>query len=588
MKIFHRKILVLFCLIALNASYLNARQPVTSLSDDSQALDEGSLQFVSPLVENKGNFLTNFAAKLLNLPKIVQIKELGFLFHALSVEAFQAVPSDKNGMHVKTVLPYFKNSKEIEDVLKLRRTSRKIKADIVNAIVSQLTSEQISDENKKALQNFYNHQVGVPLLCIDRSPLPKILPEPGPAMIPMGVELLDAKKNSRICLDTLGILVLDIPGFFSVAEAVKNDTLDLVLCHEAAHAIMYDQYGKDFAKIKRISSHGHDAPLITDTGLAFVEGWAEAFEAVYGPNNPKFDEKDRKKYNISEFLFARQNPIRRDKYVWAKIHGNKTGELKSGLQLLSTEGVIAGFFYDILTSRSINAPFEKCVNAMGMDSPMTFRDFVNSYVKLFPDDKKVVFRIILENSKYATMSNEAAKLFEKAYQAKLEFLTKKAPKDVFLQADKAYKAKKEELFNKACSGEDIFAAVGPEMWFSGTVTFQEKSSWFDFKKFIAKKLGKDPDVWNFNLDLNVVTENMLAAIGFEKTDAEKVIAARKVTGFFTGDPLKVLKDILGEQKFEAVKTKSQLKPYQPPVEKTPESTAAILCHEDFDRISPNM
>lgn len=95
----------------------------------------------------------------------------------------------------------------------------------------------------------------------------------------------------------------------------------------------------------------YDAPIITDRSCQ--KGWA-GLEAVYGPaNSANWSEKDRTKYNISEF-HARADPIRRDRYVWASNTGKKTGVLKNGLQLMSTEGVIAGHLYDILTSRAIN------------------------------------------------------------------------------------------------------------------------------------------------------------------------------------------------------------------------------------------
>ena len=118
-------------------------------------------------------------------------------------------------------------------------------------------------------------------------------------MMPMGVEMVDPKTGKRFGLETSAICVLDIKSggetLFSVKEALENDTLDLVLAHENAHGIQFDLYGKLFHKIQRTSTNGHDAPYITDLGMAYIEGWAEAFEAVYGPSNPKLKEKDRKK-----------------------------------------------------------------------------------------------------------------------------------------------------------------------------------------------------------------------------------------------------------------------------------------------------
>ena len=131
--------------------------------------------------------------------------------------------------------------------------------------------------------------------------------------------MVEDKSGKRTGIETSMICVLDIGDgketIFSIKDALNNDTLALVVAHENAHAIQCDMYGKLFQKIQRTSTNGHDVPIITVLGLAYVEGWAEAFEAVYGPANPKLKEKDRKKYNISEFLYSRQDPIRRDRYL---------------------------------------------------------------------------------------------------------------------------------------------------------------------------------------------------------------------------------------------------------------------------------
>ncbi|MBF0545856.1 MAG: hypothetical protein HQM08_15540 [Candidatus Riflebacteria bacterium] len=590
MNIFPKKLTIAFCFSMLIAGFLPARQVPTTLSNDPEPIDKAIVS-ITPLTV-QGNFLTTVVGKIMNVPRMSTIKETGFLFQALSNDAFQGIPSDPNGNCAQKIVPYLLNNKSMLDVLKLRRTSRQIKSKYVDQMLTQVDASQVSDEDRKALTSFFHQEIGIPLLILDKSPLPRSLPEPGPCMIPVGLEVLDKAKN-RLFLDTLGVCIMDIPNFFSVDQAMQNDTLGLVICHETGHAIMFDQYGKAFATIKKLSRNGHDAPYITDIGLAYTEGWAEAFEAVYGPNNPKFLEQDRKKYNISEFLFSRQNPVRRDQYVWAKGRGKKTGELKNGLQLLSTEGVIAGFFYDILTSRAINAPFEKCVTVMGSGNPCDFKDFITQYIETYPDDKKVIYRILLENTKYMLMSPEVAQLYTNAFQAKLAFVSKKIPRDQYLQAEKAFTSKKEELFNQALNGGNIFANVGPELWFSGTLKMTVKHGWFDYKYYLQKRAGKDPDVWEFNLDLNTISEKMLVNIGVDSADAVKIITERKSKGFFTGDPIQILSQLLGNEKFEALKAKIQLKNYDVPVPvATPPSTpspapapALKLYPEDIEHIS---
>jgi len=576
---------LLLVLVCLSGS-LEARQPPTTISTDGDPLKDETFILSVPITSGK-NFLTGVLGKVLNLPKTVKINEIGFLFNALSMEAIQAQRGDPKSFHSKIVGPYLKNSKEFSDSLKLRRTARQIKYQTVASMMKKVTD--LNDEQKRGLLSFLSQQIGAPMIVFEKSPLPSFLPEPGPCMMPVGIELLTDKNGQRVTLETSAICVMDIKmdgqTFFSIKDAVDNDTLDLVLCHENAHAIMFDMYGKTFGEIARISTNGHDAPYITDLGMGYIEGWAEAFEAVYGPTNPKLKEKDRKKYNISEFLFGRQDPIRRDRYIWARPSGKKTGVLKNGLQLMSTEGVIAGQFYDLLTSRAITGAFEKSVSTMLLAQPHNYFDFIKAFVQFFPDDKKTVYRLVLENMNYVTMSNQAATLYKNYYQARLAYVQKRLSKDEFEKARQAYITFKDELYRKAMAGDDIFANVGPEMWFSGVLKIEKKSESLSWKERLAKKAGKtDTSSYPFNLDLNTVTARSLVAIGFAEEDAENIIAEREKAGFFRGDPLQQLQKLMGPEKFRQVQGKAQLKNYQPKVAATIEGQSIALWPEDIEKL----
>ena len=583
MNRFTKTFLSAFLFSSLVAGAVFAKAPTTEISGDSDPLKDDSIAICAPLTKGKG-FITGTLGKMLNIPKTVKIDDIGFLMNALSVEAIQATFGNPKGFTVTEVLPYLKKSKEMEDSLKLRRTARQIKFQTVQTMLKKV--DKLTEDQKKAIVNFLSQQVGAPLIVLEKSPLPSFMPTPGPCMIPIGIEVVDGKSERRVGLETSAICVLDIEAngekLFSVQDSLNNDTLDIVLCHENGHAIMFDMYGKAFAAIQRISTNGHDAPYITDLGLGYIEGWAEAFEAVYGPANPKLKEKDRKKYNISEFLFGRQDPIRRDRYIWAKYMGQKTGVLKNGLQLMCTEGVVAGQLYDILTNRAITGAFEKSVTTMLMLQPSNYPEFIAGFVKLFPDDKKVMYRIVLEGMNYVPMSNDAAKLYHAYYQAKLAFVQKKGEKEALNKAKEAFTSFKEDLFKKAMDGANIFANVGPEMWFSGVLN-AEKKGVPEVKTLVAKAFGQDKNAMPFNLDLNTVTAKMLVAIGFASEDADRVIQARQEKGFFTGNPLSTLKSLVGNEKFAAVQEKSQLKPYQPKQAAVADNQAKALWPEDLEK-----
>lgn len=550
--------------ILLFGGNVEARQPVTAISNDQNPVADSTITMMQPVTAGKGNIIGGFLGKALNLPKTVKIGDYGFLVFGLSADAMQVTPIEGNSYHTTAVLPYMLDSKEMRDSLKLRRTARQIRFQVLKDAINK--AESLNAEQKKSILDFLSQSVGSPIVLMGKSPFPKTMASPGPCMMPMGAEMVDAKSGARLGIETSMICVLDIESdgkkLFSVEDALTNDTLDLVIAHENAHAIQFDMYGKLFQKIQRTSANGHDAPIITDLGLAYVEGWAEAFEAVYGPSNPKLKEKDRKKYNISEFLFGRQDPIRRDSYVWAAQTGKKTGVLKNGLQLMSTEGVLAGHFYDILTSRAINAPFEKCIQTM-LTSPMNFVEFVKNYVQLFPEDKKVIYRIMLENSHYVIMDKDATKAYFDYYQSKLGYVQKKIAKDAFDKQKAEYKKYTEGLFAKAMEGTDIFANVGPQMWFAGKINLTAlKKEASEAKQFMAKALGKKDEFYEFRLDLNTATADMFRMIGFAEADAAKLVSSRDQEGFFKGgNPVSLIKKIVGDERFAKYNAVLNLAPY---------------------------
>jgi hypothetical protein len=71
----------------------------------------------------------------------------------------------------------------------------------------------------------------------------------------------------------------------SKESLLRNHYLDLAVTHEIAHGIMQDLYGVDeFSRLEKsvVSRNGHFASSVTDPALAWIEGFAEGFEAFYG------------------------------------------------------------------------------------------------------------------------------------------------------------------------------------------------------------------------------------------------------------------------------------------------------------------
>ena len=146
--------------------------------------------------------------------------------------------------------------------------------------------------------------------------------------------------------------------------------------------------------------------------------------------------------------------------------------------------------------------------------------------------------------------------FVKAYKQK------KIEKEAFLEAKKAYKEYTEELFKEAMKTDNLFANVGPQMWFSGKVDLiavHKRPS--ETKELMAEALGKKDKYYEFRLDLNTASKDMLRSIGFSLDDVTAILKARTKKNYFTGNPINVLKKVLGEEKFNKYNEVLKLAPY---------------------------
>jgi len=442
---------------------------------------------------------------------------------------FAIVPS-KNKRALETI-KYLKNSPEMMDSAKLRVVARTKKLEFI------LKSGDLGRGE------FYKKMVSAPIvLFADQT----FLDEKGLWASSYPTYLIQ-KDGSRSFFFSF-INVGDISGLFSVADSIKNDTFDLVIAHENAHCTMYDMYGTDIEKMDRRSNLGHDGPIVSDRAIAYCEGWAEAFEALYGPANPllKLKESEREKYRISEFLFTRQDPVRRDSYIWQNYKGRKTGVLKNGAQMLATEGVIAGIFYDILTSKAISDPFGKSLSVMYLYKPMEFVEFINGWAKEYSEDKPVIYRIFLENTNYATVSNEARKLYFDYYQAKLKYVQKQMDEKTFSEFKNKWTSYKETLFCEVMKSNNITANVSPDLWVS-----VRGLNLLSLQSILARIVNMKG-----NLNIATLTAEQIKLLEenkifkeFAEEDVRQFIKAREQMGvmpYKTGT--EALRAILGEEK----------------------------------------
>ena len=423
--------------------------------------------------------------------------------------------SPGKGEHADEILPYLKKSEQMIDSAKLRVIARMKKLEL------------ITKSGNKEYAEFYKNIVTAPVAFM-------IGQNPGQGGSQATRLLHLFFKDGTYYFFNGYINLNSLEGYYELIDRINNDTLDICSAHENAHGIMFDMYGAEKYKIKNgcLSTSGHDGPVISDRALAFIEGWAEAFEALYGPTNPifSFSEAEREKYGISEFQYTRQDPVRRDRYIWQN-YKVKNGLLKNGLQIIATEGVIASQFYDIFTSRAITEAFTKSVAIMFNYKPADFIGFLNAWVKDYPQDRNVLYRIFLENTNYATVSNEARRLYADYYQAKLKYVQKQLDKNKFYEIKNKWTAFKEALFADIMKTGMIGANVGPDLWLD----------------FPAKKQ---------RVNLSTVTSDYFSRLklkGLSSDDIETFIKTREAMGVFTGrSAVETLRAILGAEKADAV------------------------------------
>lgn len=73
-------------------------------------------------------------------------------------------------------------------------------------------------------------------------------------------------------------------------KVLQSGYFEIVIAHELAHALMQDLYGVSELESmlsKSVSRDGHDVSTVTDPQLAWVEGFAEGFEAYLGEKTLK-------------------------------------------------------------------------------------------------------------------------------------------------------------------------------------------------------------------------------------------------------------------------------------------------------------
>ncbi len=211
-----------------------------------------------------------------------------------------------------------------------------------------------------------------------------------------------------------------VPSNSEVFAGMQDSAAASVMAHEMGHMIMDQVYETpNYPKSNYAGPHSKDS--ITDPGFAYHEGWAEAIETL--------SNKDRL-YSSNNWRVASQRNVAENKYVFKNqgvLEGPNDGILKSGAQMLSTEGVNASLFYKMLTDNRIQAPYSKVLQVFEQSKPQNYNEFLKSYIEKFPEDRSQVIKGFLESTKYATVDSTATARYKALHDAEVAYKNAASP-----------------------------------------------------------------------------------------------------------------------------------------------------------------
>jgi len=279
---------------------------------------------------------------------------------------------------------------------------------------------------------------------------------------PKGFVLAEKGANGQVVYrdNSYANRIVIPPNSEAFQGGMNDSSAASIIAHETGHMIMDQLYERNnYPKTNYAGPHSKNS--ITDEGFAISEGWAEAIETIAN--------KDRLDSGSSWRLKSQQNIVD-NKYIFKNqgvVDGPNDGILKNGIQMLSTEGVNASLFYRMLQDNHIQAPYSKVCQVFEQAKPQTYRDFIKSYIQIFPEDRSRVIGQFLENTKYATVDSTAVERYKALHDAEQAYLNAPADnpqlkatlEENYRQQKQSYEQWKEQVYQKAVVDGNIDSAI---------------------------------------------------------------------------------------------------------------------------------
>ena len=362
---------------------------------------------------------------------------------------------------------------------------------------------------------------------------------------------------------------------------VEDGSFEEIFCHELAHLVLRVAFGP---ALEGTSPKMHQSMTVTDDATALDEGYAEHFQVLVrdGTANPHVRETrsgattadledlwlsraDRalRTYGVKQNLFIYQKALMpsaleddADRYR-VFLDGETSsafvsGDLKTGQQMLASEGVVATLFYRLVGSKRLResyrgpafyAPFlgggpvpaepAKAITPLDnvqMKLLAALREsgrerskrpamarVIASYARVFPDEAKSVYDVFLSTTRGVTVSQKLALLFREAATEGL-----RGNMGLFRVRSREAFALLEKTLEEVRAGTlAIDANVGPALWLRNEAFSIARTAWQEERT--------SPLVMNLN---TATVPELMTVPGVSCAIAGRIVAARTKRGFF--------------------------------------------------------
>lgn len=299
-------------------------------------------------------------------------------------------------------------------------------------------------------------------------------------------------------------------AFYTDWENLSNSGIAEIFGHELSHLWLHRMgYDPSLSKSNRF----HTCTAITDPCLAFSEGLAECLEIVSADrcgtqsSTAIYDHG----YDVQSWLCLRDsalriNAVKNNRFLYLTADPDQADfdtyehlhiahitssafmpeRLKNGSQAVSSEGLIASFFYQMYrceeiretranqaVCRSFDTACEEldsdmnvyiktlyAISHMDLKKETLFTEFISAYAACFPAEREILFSLFGLVTNFVTMDKRAANLFGSCYRIGRRGIPSDFT-DILSQA----RALKKECLEDLLSGARLpDAAVYPGIW----------------------------------------------------------------------------------------------------------------------------